>query len=321
MSAFHHVIGVDMGATNTAFGIVDARGTILFQNNIPTGNYSTGEEYAKILSDAIKCLIKKNNLNDEIKGIGIGAPNGNMHTGSIENAVNIPWANGIIVPLAKIITEETGLPCKLTNDANAAALGEMIYGVAKGMKDFIMITLGTGVGSGIVANGNLVIGHDGMAGELGHITVVKHNGRPCGCGRNGCLEAYTSAVGVARTAREYLRLHPDKYSLLREVVHRPLTSKDVFKAAEKKDILAIEVFNFTGRILGETFCDFITFSSPQAIILFGGLSHASNYLLDPLQKAIDDNVMKVFEGKTQILLSQLKGAEAAILGASALAWE
>ncbi|MDR2520603.1 MAG: ROK family protein [Bacteroidales bacterium OttesenSCG-928-I14] len=321
MSALYHVVGVDMGATNTAFGIVDARGTILSQNNIHTGKYSTGEEYAKVLSNAIKLLITKNNLNNEIKGIGIGAPNGNMHTGAIENAVNIPWANGRTVPLAKIITEETGLSCKLTNDANAAALGEMIYGVAKGMKDFIMITLGTGVGSGIVSNGNLIIGHDGMAGELGHVTVIKHNGRPCGCGRSGCLETYTSAVGVAKTAREYLSLHPNDTSLLREIIYRPITSKDVFEAAEEGDKLAIKVFAFTGRILGEAFCDFITFSSPQAIILFGGLSHASNYLLDPLQKAIDDNVMKVFRGKTQILFSQLKGAEAAILGASALAWE
>ncbi|BAG83588.1 MAG: ROK family protein [Candidatus Azobacteroides pseudotrichonymphae] len=320
MSALY-VVGVDMGATNTAFGIVDARGTILFQDNIPTGNYSTGEEYAKVLSTAIKGLVTKNNLNGEIKAIGIGAPNGNMHAGAIENAVNISWANGIVVPLAKMITEETDLPCRLTNDANAAAFGEMVYGVAKGMKDFIMITLGTGVGSGIVANGSLVIGHDGMAGELGHMIVVRRNGRPCGCGRNGCLEAYASATGVARTAREYLELNPGRYSLLREIVHRPLTSKDVFEAAEKRDELAIEVFNFTGKILGETFCDFITFSSPQAIILFGGLSHASDYLLDPLQKAIDDNVMKAFAGKTRILLSQLKGAEAAILGASALAWE
>jgi glucokinase len=251
----------------------------------------------------------------------MGVPNGNMNDGAIEKAANIPWAKGIVVPLAAMLTEKTKLPCKLTNDANAAALGEMTYGVAKGMKDFIVITLGTGVGSGIVSNGQLIVGHDGFAGELGHTTTVRNNGRSCGCGRSGCLETYTSATGVARTARELLDLNPGTKSLLRDIDNRPITSKDVYNAAVRGDELAIEVFNFTGKILGEAFCDFIAFSSPKAIILFGGLAHSGNFLMEPLKKAMDSHILNVYEGKTEIILSQLNDAEAAILGASALAWE
>jgi glucokinase len=316
-----YVIGVDMGGTNTAFGIVDRRGAILYRSSISTKEYTTGEEYIEDLSNAINNLIQSNNLSGQIKGIGLGAPNGNMNDGTIEKAANIPWAKTVVVPLAAMLTQQTGLPCKLTNDANAAALGEMTYGAAKGMKDFIVITLGTGVGSGIVANGQLIVGHDGFAGELGHITVVRNNGRLCGCGRTGCLETYTSAVGVARTAREFLDLNPDMKSLLREINHRPITSKDVYEAAQKEDKLAIEIFNFTGKILGEAFCDFIAFTSPKAIILFGGLARSGKFLIDPLKKTMESHVLNVYEGKTEIILSQLNDAEAAILGASALAWE
>jgi len=316
-----YVIGIDMGGTNTAFGVVDRRGEILFRGSISTLGYTKGEDYVNDLGNAINDLIEKNNLSDEIKGIGMGVPNGNMNEGTIENAANIPWAKGILVPLAAMMKEKTGLPCKLTNDANAAALGEMAYGVAKGMKDFIVITLGTGVGSGIVSNGQLVVGHDGFAGELGHVRIIRENGRVCGCGRTGCLETYTSATGVVRTAREFLELQPERESLLREIQQRPITSKDVFEAAKKGDQLAIDVFNFTGRILGEVFCDFIAFSSPKAIILFGGLAHAGNFLLDPLKKAMEENILNVYYGKTEVVISNLNDAEAAILGASALAWE
>ncbi|MCC8147120.1 MAG: ROK family protein [Bacteroidales bacterium] len=316
-----YVIGVDMGGTNTAFGVVDARGTILFRGQISTTDYNNGEEYANALGIAINELIMQNSLQDKIKGIGMGVPNGNMNDGTIEKAANIPWAKTVVVPLAQLITNITGLPCKLTNDANAAALGEMAYGEAKGMKDFIVITLGTGLGSGIVANGQLVVGHDGFAGELGHSTLVRNNGRLCGCGRTGCLETYASATGVARTAREFLELNPDEESLLRGIIYRPLTSKDVYLAAEKGDKMALRIFDFTARMLGQALCDFITFSSPQAIILFGGLAHAGKYLLEPLKKEIDDHILNVFEGKTKILVSRLNDAEAAILGASALAWE
>lgn len=316
-----YVIGVDMGGTNTAFGVVDARGNILYRGEISTGDYVTGEEYVEALGTAINTVVEQNGLTGQIKGIGMGVPDGNMNDGTIVRAANIPWAKHIVFPLTQQLTGKTGLPCKLTNDANAAALGEMIYGSAKGMKDFIVITLGTGVGSGIVCNGQLVAGHDGFAGELGHVITIRHNGRTCGCGRSGCLETYTSATGVARTAREFLELYPGKKSLLRDINYRPITSKDVFDAAEKGDPLAIDIFNFTGRILGESISDFIAFSSPQAIILFGGLAHAGKYLLEPLNEAIDKNILHLYKGKTKIIVSQLNDAEAAILGASALAWE
>jgi glucokinase len=310
-----------MGGTNTAVGIVDARGTILHRCQISTTDYSTGEAYADALGDAINNLVQQNDLEGQIRGIGMGTPNGNMNDGTIEKAANIPWAKTVVVPLAAMITEKTGLPCRLTNDANAAALGEMAYGSAKGLKDFIVITLGTGLGSGIVANGQLIVGHDGFAGELGHVTMVRHNGRLCGCGRTGCLETYASATGVAKTAREFLDLYPDTKSELRDITYRPITSKDVFEAAEKGDELALDIFTFTGKLLGDALCDFITFSSPQAIILFGGLAHAGDYLLKPLREEIDSHILNVFKGKAKIIISQLNDAEAAILGASALAWE
>jgi glucokinase len=315
-----YVIGVDMGGTNTVVGIVNAKGDILHESTISTTAYKTGEDYAKALSDAINKLVETSGLRDQIKGIGIGAPNGNYITGTIEKAANIEWARGVVVPLAQMVSGRTGFPCKLTNDANAAAVGELTYGAAKGMKDFIVITLGTGVGSGIYAGGNLIVGHDGLAGELGHIISVRNNGRLCGCGRTGCLETYTSASGVARTAREFLSM-TDTPSLLRKITDRSVTSKDVFEAAEAGDELAVEIFNHTGRILGEAFADFITFSSPEAIILFGGLTGSWKYLKEPTEKSMTDNVLNVYKGKTKLLLSELPGAEAAILGASALAWE
>ena len=315
-----YVIGVDMGGTNSAFGIVDARGNILYQGSIKTDAYTTADDYVKALSDGINRLIEESGLKGHIKGIGMGVPNGNMYAGTIEYAANIPWANRTIVPLTKMVTELTALPCRLTNDANAAAIGEMAYGAARGMKDFIVITLGTGVGSGIVCGGNLVCGHDGFAGELGHVIVRRYNGRPCGCGRAGCLETYASATGVARTAREYLDAKSED-SLLRAINDRAITSKDVFDAAVKGDQIAVEVFEYTGRILGEAFADFVTFSSPEAIILFGGLAKSGDYLLKPIEKSMNENILKSYQGKIQLKLSALKDADAAIVGASALAWE
>jgi len=316
-----YAIGIDLGGINTAFGIVNRKAEILFQNSIPTGGYAKAEDYVNHLGNAIAAMIEENKLNGMMNGIGMGVPNGNMNDGTVENAANIPWTKGVKVELAKMMTEKTGLPCKLTNDANAAAMGEMAYGVAKGMKDFIVITLGTGVGSGIVSNGQLVVGHDGFAGELGHVRVVRENGRACGCGRTGCLETYASATGVARTAREFLLLQAEKPSVLREIQLRPITSLDVYEAACKGDELALEIFNFTGKILGEAFCDFIAFSSPEAIILFGGLANSGRFLLEPLNRAIDENICFVYKGKTKILISELNNAKAAILGASALGWE
>jgi glucokinase len=316
-----YAIGVDMGGTNTVIGLVDKRGGILVRSAIGTAGYNTGENYAEALGNAINELIVRNDFSGKVGGIGMGAPNGNMNAGTIEKAANISWAKSVVVPLAAMISEKTGLPCKLTNDANAAALGEMAYGAAKGLKDFIVITLGTGLGSGIVAGGQLVVGHDGFAGELGHTRPVRHNGRLCGCGRTGCLETYTSATGVARTAREFLELFPERKTLLRNITTRPITAKDVHEAALSGDSTAIEIFEFTGRMLGEALADFVAYSSPKAIILFGGLAHAGNFLLDPLKKAMAANVLSIYEGKTEIIVSQLNDAEAAVLGASALAWE
>lgn len=316
-----YVIGVDMGGTNTAFGIVDRRGDILFRDAISTAEYTTGKDYVDALGEAINNLIARNNLENQIKGIGMGVPNGNMNDGTIANAANISWAKSPEpVQLTKLLEEKTGFPSKLTNDANAAAMGEMEYGSAKGMKDFIVITLGTGLGGGVVSNGQLIVGREGFAGELGHVTAVRHNGRSCGCGRVGCLETYASATGVARTAREFLELNPQRKSLLSNITTRPINSKDIFEAAVAGDELAIEIFEFTGRILGEAFADFIAFTGPEAIILFGGLARADKFLIEPIKKAIEDNVLNMYKGKVAIILSELNDAEAAILGASALAW-
>ena len=313
-----YVVGIDIGGTNTVFGIVDARGTIIASSSIKTAGYPTAAEYADEVCKNLLPLIIANGGVDKIRGIGVGAPNGNYYTGTIEFAPNLPWKG--ILPLAAMFEERLGIPTALTNDANAAAIGEMTYGAARGMKDFIMITLGTGVGSGIVVNGQLVYGHDGFAGELGHVIVRRENGRQCGCGRKGCLETYCSATGVARTAREFLVARPEP-SLLRDIPAEEIVSKDVFDAAVRGDKLAQDIFEYTGRILGEALADFIAFSSPEAIILFGGLAKSGDYIMKPIQKAIDDNILKIYAGKTKLLISELKDADAAVLGASALGWE
>lgn len=313
----NYTVGIDIGGTNTVFGIVDARGHILSTDSIKTKDYPEINGYVDTLSDRLMQLIHAVGGISMIRGVGVGAPNSNYYMGNIELAPNLPWKG--VVPLARMLREKLGVPVALTNDANAAALGEMTYGVARGMKDFIMITLGTGVGSGIVINGQLVYGHDGFAGELGHV-IVDPVGRPCGCGRRGCLETYCSATGVARTAREFLvqRTEP---SLLRNIPADDIVSKDVYDAAVKGDKLALDIFEFTGSVLGKALANFIAFSSPEAIILFGGLAKSGDYIMKPIQKAIDDNILKIYAGKTKLLLSQLKDADAAVLGASALGWE
>ena len=313
-----YVIGIDMGGTNTAFGIVDARGTVIASSSIKTGKHSKIEDYIDELYTEINRIIVANDAEGKINGIGIGAPNGNYFTGMIEDVINLPWPTPI--PLADLITKKFGIPCLITNDANAAAIGEMTYGAARGLKDFIMITLGTGVGSGIVVNGQMVYGHDGSAGELGHVIMKRNNGRMCGCGRAGCLEAYCSATGVARTAREFLEIR-DEDSLLREYDIENITSKDVYDCAVKGDKLALDIFNYTGTILGEALADFVTFSSPEAFVIFGGLTKSGDYIMNPIREAFDKNIMKVFKGKVKILISELKESDAAVLGASALGWE
>lgn len=313
-----NVVGIDIGGTNSVFGIVDAQGNVLASNSIKTQAYPVLEEYINALGNGILDLIAKNGGIEKIKGIGVGAPNANYYTGNIEHAANLPWKG--IVPFAKLLSEKVGVPVTLTNDANAAAIGEMKYGAARGMRDFIMITLGTGVGSGVVANGQLIYGHDGNAGELGHV-IVRRDGRTCGCGNKGCLETYTSATGVARTAREMLQNRAGEDSFLRKIDLDKITSKDVFDAAMAGDAIAKDIFAFTGQILGEALADFVKFSSPEAFVLFGGLAKAGDLLLNPLKKAMDDNLMAVFKGKVKVLFSEMKDADAAVLGASALAWD
>lgn len=290
-----YVVGMDIGGTNTVFGIVDSRGTVLASDSIKTHQFEKVEDYVDAVCERMRPLLEQFGGSDKIKGMGVGAPNGNYYSGTIEFAPNLPWKG--IIPLAAMFEERLGIPTALTNDANAAAIGEMTYGAARGMKDFIMITLGTGVGSGIVINGQLVYGHDGFAGELGHVIVDKE-GRICGCGRKGCLETYCSATGVARTAREFLVARSEP-SLLRNVPAEEIQSKDVYDAAVKGDKLAQDIFEFTGDILGRALANFIAFSSPEAIILFGGLAKSGDYIMKPIQKAMEDNVLNIFKGKTK----------------------
>ena len=313
-----YVLGIDIGGTNTVFGIVDARGAVIASSSIKTRKHNNITDYIDELHTEIIRMLEQNDAVDKIHGIGIGAPNANYFTGIIEDGVNLPWPTPI--PLAQLVSDKFGIPCAITNDANAAAIGEMTYGAARGLKDFIMITLGTGVGSGIVINGQMVYGHDGFAGELGHVIVKRNNGRLCGCGRAGCLETYCSATGVARTAREFLEIRPED-SLLRNIPIEEITSKDVYEAAISGDKLAQEIFEYTGTILGEAFADFTVFSSPEAIILFGGLAKSGELLLKPIRTAMEKNMLGVFKGKVKVLLSEHKEADAAVLGASALGWE
>ena len=312
------VVGIDVGGQTSKLGVVDARGAVLAQTVIRTDTYSEVEPYIAELAEAVKKIIRESGTEGKVRGIGVGAPNGNYYTGTIENAPNLLWGRQR-VEFAKLLSEAMdGLPVALTNDANAAAVGEMTYGAARGMKNFIMITLGTGVGSGIVINGEVVYGHDGFAGELGHVAAVRNNGRTCGCGKTGCLETYASATGVARTAREWLELS-DEPSVLRSL--DTITSKDVYEAAKEGDKLALKIFEFTGKILGRSFADFIAFSSPEAIVLFGGLANAGELLLEPIRTRMNQKVVSFWKNKVDILQSSLSGADAAVLGASALGWK
>lgn len=315
-----YVIGVDLGGTNTVFGIVDTYGKIVAEDSIKTQKYKTAEEFVEAGVACLLPLIAQRGGTEKIEGMGIGAPNANYYTGAIEIAPNIAWAHDSVVPLGEMFSQKLGIPVHLTNDANAAALGEMTYGAARGMKNFIVITLGTGVGSGIVINGQLVYGHDGFAGELGHVTMVRgEEGRVCGCGRKGCLECYCSATGMARTAREMLA-NTDRPSLLREKNPADIESLDVSIAAGKGDELANEIFQFTGKMLGEACADFTAFSSPEAYIFFGGLCKAGDLIMKPIEESYNRAVMPIYRGKAKFLVSGLMNANAAVLGASALAW-
>lgn len=311
-------IGVDIGGTGTKFGIVDRNGNVLFSSEISTKKHKTVETFIDELHESLEPLIKKAGGIGRIKGIGVGAPNGNFYTGTIEYAPNLPWKG--IIPLAKMIEDKFKLPVTLTNDANAAAIGENMYGAAQGMKDFIMITLGTGVGSGIVANGQLIYGHDGFAGELGHTIVIPDGRLHEGTGKHGSLESYASATGVKLTAIETLEKSKEP-SLLRKIPKDAMDSKAVFEAAIQGDKLALEIFEYTGKILGLALANAVMFSSPEAIVLFGGLTKAGDLILKPTRHYMEENLIQVFQNKVKILVSHLKESDAAILGASALAWD
>ncbi len=315
------VVGVDVGGQTTKIGVVDARGDVLSQTVIRSDTFGTDAgAYIQALAEAIKLSIAQaGKTAEDIRGIGVGAPNGNYYTGEVAFAPNLAWAAHGAVPFSKLLRESVNLPVSLTNDANAAAMGEMAYGAARGMKNFIMITLGTGVGSGIVIDGKVLYGHDGFAGELGHVNVIR-DGRACGCGRKGCLEAYCSAIGIAKTAREWLGCS-DEPSLLRLIDEEKLSSKDIYDAAVRGDKMALRLFEYTGSLLGRAFAGFIAFSAPEAIVLFGGLARAKEFLYEPMLRAMNANVLGIWKDKVKIIFSQLKENDAAILGASALAWE
>lgn len=313
-----YVLGIDIGGTNSVFGIVDARGTVIATGAIKTKKHAEFKDYIdELVSEATK-LMEQNDAIDKVGGIGVGAPNANYYNGNIEAAANLPWKGTL--PISRMLEEGFGIPVAVTNDANAAAIGEMTYGAARGMRDFIMITLGTGVGSGVVANGQMIYGADGLAGELGHV-IVRRNGRPCGCGRCGCLETYTSATGVVRSALEFLDANPSVPSVLRNIPSSDLNSKDVYDAAKEGDPIAQSVFEFTGRVLGESLADFAAFTSPEAFIIFGGLAKAGDLLFNPLKESFNNNALSFHKGKIKILPSELREADAAVLGASALGWD
>ena len=315
------VIGLDLGGTNSVFGIVDQRGQVLATTSIKTQSYKIVEDFVDAGIEVLKPIIAKVGGISQIKAMGIGAPNGNFYRGTIENAANLVWAHDSVVPLADMFSKRLDIPVGLTNDANAAAIGEMQYGVARGMKDFIMITLGTGVGSGIVVNGQMVYGSDGFAGELGHVIMVRGaEGRSCGCGRKGCLEAYCSATGVARTAREFLQKTKEP-SLLRDINPEEITSLDVSIAAGKGDKMALDIFAFTGDMLGAACADFANFSSPEAFVFFGGLTKAGDLLMNPIKAAYAKYVLPTYRDNVKFLVSSLDDAAAAVLGASAIGWE
>jgi glucokinase len=311
-------IGIDIGGTGTKFGIVDRNGNVLFSSEISTRGHEEVESFIDELHNNLQPIIERAGGPGRMRGIGVGAPNGNYYTGTVEYAPNLPWKG--IIPLAKLIQNKFQLNTLLTNDANAAAIGEMMYGAAKDMKDFIMITLGTGVGSGIIANGQLILGHDGFAGELGHTIIIPDGRFHPGTGKYGSLESYASATGVTLTTIEMLEKSTEP-SLLRDIPKEALNSKKVYEAAQKDDKLAKDIFDFTGKILGSALANFVMFSSPEAIILFGGLTKAGDFILKPTREHMEENLIQIFQNKVKILISHLRESDAAILGASALVWE
>lgn len=317
-SAQELAIGIDIGGTNTKWGLVNHRGEIIEKGELKTDDYATVDDFIDALYETLTPVMKEASDDGGVRGIGIGAPNGNFYKGTIEYAPNLHWKG--VIHLTDLVTKKFGLPSSLTNDANAAAVGEMMYGAARGMKDFIMITLGTGVGSGIVANGQLIYGHDGFAGELGHTTIRPGGRKHWGTGLHGSLESYCSATGIVLTAKEMLE-QSNEESLLRNYAPEELDAKRVYDCAIQGDAIASEVYRYTGQILGEALANFIMFSSPEAIILFGGVIKAGDLLMVPTREHMEKNLLPIFQNKVKLVFSELQEADAAILGASALVWE
>ena len=310
-------VGIDIGGTNTKYGIVDGQGNMLADSSLSTRDYEKVEDYVYAVHQAIEELRKKIGEPLEIKGIGIGAPNANYFTGRIEGAPNLRWKG--VVPLADLFGQYYSGPVVITNDANAAAIGEMIYGAAKGLKNFVVVTLGTGVGGGFITNGELIYGHDGFAGEFGHVCAVR-GGRMCSCGKRGCIEAYASARGLVLTVHEELAASQEE-SDLRHILAEKLTPKDVFEAAEAGDSIAARAFEQTGKLLGETLSDLVAYMSPKAIFFFGGVARAGKWILEPTAKHMEENLLDIYKGKVELIPSGLPDSDAAILGASALVWK
>lgn len=311
-------VGIDIGGTNSVYGLVDRDGTMFGEGVLPTRKYPDFDQYLEELYIGIQDLLKQLDFEHELVGIGIGAPNGNYYNGTIEYAANLVWS-GVIPFVEKFKKYYPSIPIFITNDANAAAIGEMIYGAARGMKDFIVVTLGTGLGSGFVSNGQLVYGHDSFAGELGHV-IVQRSGRQCGCGRMGCLETYVSATGIKRTAFKLLADQLED-SEFRNITYNDLTAEMITKAALNGDPLAIKAYEYTGTMLGQALADAVTITSPEAIILFGGLAKAGKYIFEPTKRAMETNILRNFQNKVKILPSGIDGRNAAVLGASALIWQ
>lgn len=311
------VAGIDIGGTFTKLGIVDQEGHVYTETSISTDAHKEIDTYLEHLARAVRDLLREQEGKLELSGIGIGAPNGNYYRGVIEYAPNLNWKG--MIPFVELFKNHFDIPIVLTNDANAAALGEMMYGGAGNMTDFIVITLGTGLGSGIVVNGNVVYGHDGFAGEMGHVTVVE-NGRQCGCGRKGCLEAYVSATGIVRTVYELLALRTDD-SILRKIPFDKLSAKDISDAASQADPIAMMAFDVTGETLGKTLADVVALFSPEAIFLFGGLSNAGDHIFKPVKAYMEKNLLSIYRDKVKILPSGLKETNAAVLGSAGLIWK
>ena len=313
-------VGIDIGGTNSVYGLVDREGNMYGEGVVPTKKLPDFDQYLEELYIGIQGLVKNLDGEFEIIGIGIGAPNANYYNGTIEHAANLIW-QGVIPFVEKMKRYYPTIPVLITNDANAAAIGEMVYGAAKGMKDFIVVTLGTGLGSGFVANGQLIYGHDSFAGELGHVIVNKTaSARVCGCGRKGCLETYVSATGIKRTVFKLLADHIEDSEFLR-ITYDDLTAEMITKAALNGDPIAIEAYEYTGKLLGEALADAVALTSPEAIFLFGGLAKAGKYIFEPTKKYMEQNLLAIFRNKVKLLPSGIDGKNAAVLGASALVWQ